>query len=121
MGVIEYNKISSNGQHFKSVHGYLGVIAACILLLQYFVGFTMWATPALYGGQARAKSVWKYHRFSGYAILILLLATVCTASDTAFVHNVLKVGLPTLAVPCAMVLIGTLPRMHMYKFGFRRS
>ena len=121
VGVIEYNKISSNGQHFKSVHGYLGVIAACTLLLQYFVGFTMWATPALYGGQARAMSLWKYHRFSGYATLVLLLATVCTASDTGFVQNVLKVGLTTLAVPCAMVLIGALPRVHMYKFGFKRS
>ncbi len=120
VGVIEYNKISSNGPHFKSVHGYLGATAACVLLLQYFVGFTMWATPALYGGQARARSMWKYHRFSGYATLILLLATVCTAADTGYVQYVLKVGLWTLAVPSGLILVGVLPRVHLYKFGFKK-
>ncbi|KAF4969438.1 hypothetical protein FZEAL_10227 [Fusarium zealandicum] len=91
--IIEYNKISSNGDHFHSIHGYLGVTTSIVLLLQYAVGFTMWATPKLYGGEDNAKSIWKYHRWSGYFILVLLLATVVSAVDTDYNKNVLKLKL----------------------------
>ncbi|KAL0940777.1 cytochrome b561 [Colletotrichum truncatum] len=117
--IIEYNKyLQGPGSHFHSVHGYLGVILSIILLLQYLVGFTMWATPKLYGGEDRAKSIWKYHRMSGYAVLVLLLITVATATDTPYNANVLKLKLWAVVVTSLLVLIGIIPRVQKQKLGF---
>lgn len=119
--IIEYNKFSSNGQHFHSVHGYLGVISSIVLLLQYFVGFTMWAVPQLYGGVENAQSVWKYHRWSGYLILVLLLATVISATQTPYNENVLKMKLWATALLSVIILIGVFPRVQLQKLGLKRS
>ena len=117
--IIEYNKISSNGAHFHSLHAYLGVITAIVLLVQYLVGFTMWATPKLYGGEDNAKSIWKYHRYSGYVILVLLLATVCSATSTDYNVNVLKIKLWATLLLSILVLVGVLPRIQKQKLGFQ--
>lgn len=117
--IIEYNKFASHGPHFHSIHGYLGVITSIFLLLQYLVGFTMWATPALYGGEHKAKSIWKYHRYSGYLALVLLLATVVSAVDTDFNRNVLKLKLWATALLSLLVLVGVLPRIQKQKLGFK--
>ncbi|KAF4989123.1 hypothetical protein FDECE_14807 [Fusarium decemcellulare] len=117
--IIEYNKFSHNGDHFVSVHGYLGVITSIILLIQYAVGFTMWATPALYGGEHNAKSIWKYHRWSGYVILTLLLATVVSAVETDYNKNVLKLKLWATLVLAIVTLVGVLPRIQKQKLGFK--
>ncbi|OLN95309.1 Cytochrome b561 [Colletotrichum chlorophyti] len=117
--IIEYNKfLQGPGSHFHSVHGYLGVTVSIILLLQYLVGFTMWATPKLYGGEDRAKSVWKYHRWSGYVVLVLLLLTVATATDTPYNYNVLKLKLWAVVVTALLILIGIIPRVQKQKLGF---
>jgi cytochrome b-561 len=115
--IIEYNKFKSNGEHFHSLHGYLGVITSIILLLQYIVGFTMWATPALYGGVDRAKSIWKYHRWSGYTVLTLLLATVASATDTDYNKNVLKIKLWATLVIAGLIVIGIFSRIQKQKLG----
>ncbi|RKK73877.1 hypothetical protein BFJ69_g8897 [Fusarium oxysporum] len=116
--IIEYNKIANNGPHFHSVHGYLGVITSIVLLLQYGVGFTMWATPALYGGVDNAKAVWKYHRWSGYIIFVLLLTTVVSAVKTDYNHNVLKIKLWAVLLLAIVTLVGVVPRIQKQKLGF---
>lgn len=118
--IIEYNKFSNNGPHFHSAHGYLGVISSIVLLLQYFVGFTMWATPALYGGEQNAKSIWKYHRYSGYFILVLLLATTCSAIETDYNNNVLKLKLWATILLSVVILAGVIPRIQLQKLGLKR-
>ena len=117
--VIEYNKIKSNGVHFHSVHGYLGVITSIVLLLQYGVGFTMWATPSLYGGVDNAKAVWKYHRWSGYTVFVLLLATVASAVETPYNKNVLKLKLWAVLSLSIVTLVGIVPRIQKQKLGLR--
>ncbi|KFA81874.1 hypothetical protein S40288_01705 [Stachybotrys chartarum IBT 40288] len=117
--IIEYNKVASHGVHFHSVHGYLGVITSIVLLLQYFVGFTMWAAPSLYGGVDKAKSIWKYHRYSGYVVLVLLLATVTSATQTPYIENVLKIKLWATLVLSVFILIGVFPRIQKQKLGFK--
>jgi cytochrome b-561 len=116
--IIEYNKIKDNGVHFHSVHGYLGVITACILLVQYFVGFTMWQVPAMYGGEENAKKIYKYHRWSGYTILLLLLATVCSATQTDYNFAVLKIKLWAVVLLSFLIVIGVYPRIQKQKLGF---
>lgn len=117
--IIEYNKIASNGVHFHSVHGYLGVITSIILAVQYLVGFTMWAMPWLYGGEGNAKELYKYHRWSGYFILVLLLVTVAAATQTEYNKNVLKIKLWTTILLSVLILAGILPRIQKQKLGFK--
>lgn len=115
--IIEYNKIASNGVHFHSVHGYLGVITSIILGVQYLIGFTMWATPKLYGGVDNAKKFYKYHRWSGYFILVLLLATVISATKTDYNENVLKMKLWATTLLSVLILVGIFPRIQKHKLG----
>ncbi|PFH61656.1 hypothetical protein XA68_16745 [Ophiocordyceps unilateralis] len=115
--LIEYNKLTSHGPHFHSVHGYLGVIVSIILIIQYLVGFTMWAVPALYGGEVRARAVWKYHRYSGYVVLLLLLVTVCSAAETDYNRNVLHMKLWAAILASILVVLGVFPRIQKYKLG----
>ncbi|KAG9258976.1 eukaryotic cytochrome b561-domain-containing protein [Emericellopsis atlantica] len=115
--IIEYNKIVNHNDHFHSVHGYLGVITSISLALQYLVGFTMWAVPSLYGGVDNAKSLYKYHRWSGYIILVLLLVTVITATQTEFNLNVLGLKLWATILLSILILTGTLPRIQKQKLG----
>jgi hypothetical protein len=117
--IIEYNKISSGGVHFHSVHGYLGVITSIILGIQYIVGFTMWLVPALYGGEENAKSLYKYHRISGYFILALLMATVISATKTDFNVNVLGLQLWGAVILSILILAGVYPRIQRSKLGLR--
>jgi cytochrome b-561 len=117
IAVIEYNKISGGRAHFHAVHGYLGVTSGIVMGVQVLVGITMWAVPALYGGEAQAKAVWKYHRWSGYTILVLLLSTVASATKTDYNDAVLKIPLWVPVVLSVLVVVGTFPRIKKQKMG----
>lgn len=82
--IIEYNKFDHGAPHFTSAHGRMGLVTYIIFLLQAIVGITQYYTPKLYGGEAQAKKIWKYHRMSGYGLLVLSLATICAATQTDF-------------------------------------
>jgi cytochrome b-561 len=117
--IIEYNKGLDPKAHFHSVHGYLGVATSVVLILQYLVGFGMWVTPSLFGGEENAKSIWKYHRLSGYFVLVLLLATVCSASKTPYIQNVIKIELWSTVLLSILILVGIFPRIQKQKLGYR--
>jgi hypothetical protein len=116
--VIEVNKFKSNGPHFHSAHGYLGVITSIWILIQYFVGFTMFGTPALYGGEANAKKIWKYHRISGYGLLLSMMATVTSAVETDYNKNVLGLKLWAMVVIFVIMILGVYPRIKKQKLGW---
>ena len=44
-------------------------------LMQSLLGFLSIHSPNLFGGSAKARQVYKYHRLSGYFLITLLLAT----------------------------------------------
>ncbi|KFG84056.1 putative cytochrome b561 [Metarhizium anisopliae] len=116
--IIEINKFRSNGPHFHSAHAYLGVSTLVVLAGQYIVGFTMWATPRLYGGEERAKSLYKYHRYVGYFILLMLLATVVATTDTDYVRLVLGANFWTVLAGSVLIVMGVFPRIQKQKMGF---
>lgn len=116
--IVEYNKFASRSPHFHSVHACLGLITLIFLVIQYLVGFTMWATPSLYGGEAHAKFIWKYHRYSGYFVLLLLLATVCSATQTEYNDSVLHIKLWATIVLSVLIVTGIMPRVQKQKLGF---
>ncbi|PNY28125.1 Uncharacterized protein TCAP_01954 [Tolypocladium capitatum] len=117
--VIEYNKHASRGAHFRSVHAYFGVITSVLLVLQYLVGFTMWATPKLYGGEARARSVWKFHRILGYLTLLALMVTVVYATSTDYNVKVLGIQWWTILLGTGLALAGIIARIQTQKLGIR--
>lgn len=115
--IIEVNKVKSNGPHFHSVHAYLGVISGIWMVLQYFVGFTMFGVPKLYGGEAKAKAMWKYHRMSGYVLLPLLMATTISATKTDYNQNVLGLKLWAMILIMVLMIVGIYPRIKKQKLG----
>ncbi|KXJ97110.1 eukaryotic cytochrome b561-domain-containing protein [Microdochium bolleyi] len=114
---IEYNKISSGGAHFKSTHAYIGIVASVWQILQYVVGFTMYGVPQLYGGEAKAKAIWKYHRMSGYGLLLLYMAAVASATQTDYNNNVLGLKLWAMIVIVLLIVVGIFPRIKKQKLG----
>jgi hypothetical protein len=115
--IIEYNKISHGGIHFESPHAILGLITYILLAIQALVGFTQYFVPQLYGSVARAKSLYKWHRMSGYLVLVMMLATVAAATQTDFNKTTLHIRLWAVLVSAVLVLIGVLPRIKKQKFG----
>lgn len=118
--MIEVNKHVNSMAHFHSAHAVLGVATYALLVLQYVFGFTIYATPTVWGGEDKAKSLYKWHRYAGYAILAAVLATVSAANWTGYVHKVL--GLPTFVLPlgAALVFLGIFPRVQKSKFRYVR-
>ncbi|KAF9262203.1 hypothetical protein L218DRAFT_868192 [Marasmius fiardii PR-910] len=74
---VMYNKVLKGSGHFKTWHGTLGIVCMFWLLFQVVLGGgSVWFNGAAFGGGARAKAVWKYHRLSGYLLFSFMLLTV---------------------------------------------
>lgn len=116
--VIEVAKIGHGGVHFASAHAVLGLLTYVALLLQAVVGFTQFFLPGIYGGEARAKKVYKYHRQSGYVVLALSLGTVAAATHTDYVSGVLHLKLVAVLVAAVLILAGVLARVRKQKLGW---
>lgn len=95
----------------------MGLITYILFAIQAFVGVTQFYTPSLYGSEANAKALYKYHRMSGYVILIFSFATVAAATQTGFNVNALHIQLWAVIVASVLVLIGLLPRIKKQKLG----
>ncbi|KAK0263894.1 hypothetical protein LTR91_023055 [Friedmanniomyces endolithicus] len=116
--VIEYNKIDHGGAHFESPHAILGLITYIMVAGQALVGITQYFTPGLYGGVDNAKALYKYHRVGGYLTLLLMLATVCAATQTPFNTNVLQMQLWALVVASVLIVLGVGARIKPSKLGW---
>ncbi|KAJ4416829.1 hypothetical protein N0V85_002111 [Neurospora sp. IMI 360204] len=119
--IIETNKHVNHLAHLHSLHAYLGVITATLLLAQYVFGICIWAVPAVFGGEEKAKSLWKYHRCAGYVLLVLVLATVGAAADTDYSKGVLKIKGWTFGLGIALVVLGVFPRVQLRKLGINTA
>ncbi|CAG8829987.1 40633_t:CDS:2 [Gigaspora margarita] len=61
--------------HFTSAHGKAGVFTFSYLLVQAIFGSILVNFPGVVGGLSKAVRMYKYHRFSGYFLLVLLYIT----------------------------------------------
>ncbi|KAF5360770.1 hypothetical protein D9756_004697 [Leucocoprinus leucothites] len=60
---IVYNKYLRDYPHFRTWHAKLGLACMIWTLVQLCVGAgSTWYNGALFGGGAKAKALWKYHR-----------------------------------------------------------
>ncbi|KAJ4383679.1 hypothetical protein N0V86_001734 [Didymella sp. IMI 355093] len=119
--IIELNKAGPGHEHFTSPHAILGLTFYILLYIQALVGFTQYYVPSLYGGVDNAKSVYKYHRVSGYVIATLGLATICAATWTTYNLNVGHIQHWAIIVASVLVLAGTVPRIRLSKFGLKKD
>ncbi|KAK8205825.1 eukaryotic cytochrome b561-domain-containing protein [Phyllosticta capitalensis] len=115
--VIEINKARGGLDHFESTHAVLGIITYVLIIIQAIVGFTQYFTPGLWGSVDSAKKIYKYHRMSGYLVLVLALATVAAATQTGYNLFVLHIQLWAVLVAAILTLIGVFPRIKKQKLG----
>jgi len=114
--VIELNKGGSH--NFISVHGIMGLVTYILIFLQALVGFAQFYIPeTVFGSVEKGKQIYKFHRLSGYIILLLSLATVCAATQTDFNKNVLHIQLWAVIVAAVLVVLGVGARIKKYKLG----
>ncbi|KAK4644882.1 hypothetical protein QC761_308830 [Podospora bellae-mahoneyi] len=117
--IIETNKHANKLPHFHSVHAYLGVATVSLLGLQYLFGFTIYVTPSVWGGEEKAKKVWKWHRYLGYGVLLMILATTGSAAWTDYVKGQLGVSRVGVVLGVVLVAGGVFPRIQLGKLGLR--
>lgn len=114
--IIEINK----GDHarFTSPHGILGLITYIFIILQVLVGVVQYFVPVqVLGSVEKGKSIYKYHRKSGYVLLLLELATVSAATQTTYNLNVLSIPLWGVLVASVLVILGLGARIKKHKLG----
>lgn len=71
---IVRRKALHESPHFTSWHGTLGIISMSWLVIQVVAGGgSVWFGGRLFGGNPKAKLVWKYHRLSGYLLFPFFL------------------------------------------------
>ncbi|KAL8277504.1 hypothetical protein RQP46_010059 [Phenoliferia psychrophenolica] len=120
--IIIYNKLIHSAPHLTSWHGLLGLITLVLILIQITFGVFMVYTPltAVFGGETKAKSLWKFHRASGYIILTLLMVTPLTAiqSDWLVGHST-KAERVAMVAGLALMAGGITARISVSKLGLR--
>lgn len=114
--VIEINK----GDHARLVspHGIMGLITYIAIISQALVGVTQYflARPIL-GSVDAGKRIYKYHRWFGYSLLILELATVAAATRTTYNLAALHIQLWAVLVASILVVAGVAARIRKHKLG----
>jgi len=116
--VIEVHKANNGLGHFESSHAILGVITYVLFFIQAFVGVTQYFFPGLYGGVDNAKSLYKYHRVSGYVILTLTIVNVVLAAETYYAGKILGLKLWATILGVVLVAVGLVPRIKKQKMKF---
>lgn len=117
--IIEMNKASHPETRFQNVHGILGLVTFILIAIQAIIGFVQFYVPkSVLGSVDNGKKLYKYHRLSGYLILLMSLATICAATQTPFNKNALHIRLWAVIVASLLVVVGVVPRIKKQKLGF---
>ncbi|PYH93633.1 cytochrome b561 [Aspergillus ellipticus CBS 707.79] len=114
--IIEINK----GDHarFTSPHGVLGLVTYIFIILQALGGVVQYFLPVqILGSVDRGKSLYKYHRHSGYTLLLLELATVVAATQTTYNLNILSIPLWGILLASVLIVLGLGARIKKHKLG----
>ncbi|KAJ5950860.1 Cytochrome b561 eukaryote [Penicillium vulpinum] len=114
--IIEINKGSH--PHFVSPHGILGLVTYITIVLQAVVGVIQYFLPVTVLGSVDAgKRIYKYHRWSGYVLLLLEMATVLAATQTDYNLKAIHIPLWGVIVSVVLILAGVGARIKKHKLG----
>jgi len=118
-----WNKVIHNAPHAVTWHGLFGYIAITWIVAQVLVGGgSVWFDGRLFGGNPRAKLVWKYHRLSGYVLFPLLLLTAhfgggwsdWTNENSAYILRLLGYTVAPLVLLIAVLVRVRLSKMKIF-------
>ncbi|KAI0374731.1 hypothetical protein BV20DRAFT_387850 [Pilatotrama ljubarskyi] len=119
---IVYRKSLHGHAHFTTWHGTIGIVSVAWMVVQIILGGgSVWFGGRLFGGNPRAKLVWKYHRLSGYLLfpLFLLAAHLGGAWSTWSNNNSpYVVRLLAYTISPIVLLAAILVRMRTSKMQF---
>ena len=99
--IMWYLHDQPEAQHWISWHGILGAVALAWAYVQALIGgLSVWFKGSLLGGENRAKRLWKWHRLSGYLLLVLFFVvyflgatkTAWTIQNASNTHHVIVSG-----------------------------
>lgn len=114
--IIEINK--GDHERFTSIHGVLGLVTYIVIALQALGGIIQYFFPVtILGSVDNGKRIYKYHRWSGYALLVLELATVAAATQTTYNVNALHIPLWGVVAAAILVVAGVGARIKKHKLG----
>jgi hypothetical protein len=114
--IIEINKGSH--PHFVSPHGILGLVTYITIVLQAVVGVIQYFLPVTILGSVDAgKRIYKYHRLSGYVLLLLEISTVVAATQTDYNLKAIHIPLWGVLVSVVLILAGVGARIKKHKLG----
>jgi len=83
-GFMVRNKVDHGAPHFTSWHGKFGLISLLWICVDVLVGgSTVWFDGRAFGDQEKAQRFRKWHRLSGYLLLLFLLLTIHLAGGYA--------------------------------------
>ncbi|KAF8479208.1 hypothetical protein DFH94DRAFT_748426 [Russula ochroleuca] len=115
-------KASHGAPHFTTWHSTFGLITVSWLIVQAAVGAgSVWFGGAAFGGGHKAKLVWKYHRLSGYILLLSLLTTVNFGgawSTWVSAHSAYGVRLVAYTLAPLGILVSLYTRIRPSKMKF---
>ncbi|KLO10420.1 hypothetical protein SCHPADRAFT_856637 [Schizopora paradoxa] len=120
--VVYHNKNINGRAHFASWHGFFGILTILWLVGQIFVGAgSVWFGGALFGGGMQAKSLWKYHRASGYLLypsflFVLHLGGAWSSFSTGNSSHFMRFVAYSMAP--IITLIGVYSRARLSKMKF---
>lgn len=77
-----------------------------------------WIPRWVFGSVENGKRLYKYHRISGYVLLVLEFASVAAATQTAYNVSVLNIALWAVLIASFITLLGVGARVKVSKFGF---
>ncbi|CAG8925441.1 unnamed protein product [Penicillium salamii] len=116
--IIEMNKIEAGYPHFTSLHGKLGLATCITIALQAMMGVVQYFVPVTVLGSVDAgKRIYKYHRWSGHALLLLEMATVMAAIENTYAFMGMYIPLSGVLVAILLTLMGVGLRIQKQKLG----
>ncbi|KAF8163114.1 hypothetical protein B0H34DRAFT_694172 [Crassisporium funariophilum] len=121
---VSYNKWLRDADHFTTWHGTTGIICMIWIVFQIVLGAgSVWFDGALFGGRAKGKALWKYHRMSGYILFPLLLFTIHLGggwSNWGPKYSNWMVRFLTYTVAPGIILAGVYGRVRLFKMQLTR-
>ncbi|KAK4685064.1 hypothetical protein P7C73_g5097, partial [Tremellales sp. Uapishka_1] len=113
-----WNKHVHGAKHFTTWHSWFGV--ACVV--QALIGgASVWFGGKLFGGESKARKVYKYHRLSGYLLITLALLTAHLGgahSSWALGNSAQSVRVVAFWIGLPLVWIGLEARSRPSKMKF---
>ncbi|KAI0080601.1 hypothetical protein K474DRAFT_1589520, partial [Panus rudis PR-1116 ss-1] len=114
---IYYNKVRGGHPHFTTWHGFFGIVTVCLSVVQVILGGgSVWFDGKLFGGNPRAKLIWKYHRALGYVVFPLYLLSAYLGgawSNWASKYSIFVVRLVAYWIAPFVLLVAIFARVRL--------